>query len=652
MELQGTKEGTEGALPAKPPTYLCDSLELMTGRPTPLATDPLLGRTIDRYLVLERIGEGGMGAVYAVEHVMLRKRMAMKLLRPELLGQDELLGRFHQEAIAAGRIGQENIVSVTDFGRTEDGLAYLVMEELRGRSLAQAIAQARRLRPARAVAIATQIARALEAAHAAGIVHRDLKPDNVMLLPREEGELVKILDFGVSKMSFDDDQRRTQVGMILGTPDYMSPEQAAGRPVDHRSDVYSFGVVLFEMLAGRTPFVAENPVRLLLKHQSEPPPPLESVAPTAAAVPGLAALVAACLEKRPEERPQSMSSCLARLRALALELAPAPGAPDAGSSSPASSPTVVVALDAAPTLLTPSPAPPARPSLSPMLLGRYRLTSLGLREASLSPEEAFVASRLSGCELSASDLLAASGLPRERTLELLRALMGKGVVERRPGTPRPEAPPATGREPAQRAAPAQRRPSEPAGPDSPLGRAAALRQLGRGSEALRELRAALAQDPNGPSSAALRAALERLEGELALEAYEDGLRADARRDWEAAEEAFARALALTPRNPRYLERVARKLLYRRGDPAEARRLAELAKRLWPDDVDVRITLGNAYSSSGLEDLALRELDVAAALPGAPLREVPSAQAPVGDLARPLPRRIGDGEGLPSGERAC
>ncbi|MHB1845593.1 MAG: serine/threonine-protein kinase, partial [Deltaproteobacteria bacterium] len=406
----------ELALPPQRPTLPGDSLAALgVAHPAIAPTiDPLLGRTIDRYQVLERIGEGGMGAVYAVEHVMLRKRMAMKVLRPELGVHDELLGRFHQEAIAASRIGQENIVSVTDFGRTEDGVAYLVMEELRGVSLSQAIRSGSGLPPARAVAIAAQIARALEAAHAAGIVHRDLKPDNVMLLPRDGGELVKILDFGVSKVTCDDDQRRTQVGMILGTPEYMSPEQSAGKAIDLRSDVYSFGVVLFEMLSGQTPFWAENPMQLLLKHQAEAPPTLASVAPEAvAAVPALAHLVARCLEKRPEDRPQDMSACLAGLRALSPEVSQATATPPPRAPSPGAAFAKTFVTTPLPktqsTPLPPVDGAPHRQSLSPMFLGRYRLARQELGSVALTPEEAYVASRLSGCELSASEVLSTSG---------------------------------------------------------------------------------------------------------------------------------------------------------------------------------------------------------------------------------------------------
>ncbi len=212
------------------------------------APDPLLGTTVDRYRVVQVIGEGGMGRVYSVEHVLLRKRMAMKLLRAEFGRNPELVRRFQNEAVAASSIGQENIVSVTDFGYTQDGLVYLIMEELQGVSLAQAIHEEPAFPPPRALAIAAQICKAFGAAHTAGIVHRDLKPDNVFLVRRPGVEFVKILDFGISKVSeltgTEDGERLTKTGMILGTPEYMTPEQSAGRPVDNRTDIYSWGWVI------------------------------------------------------------------------------------------------------------------------------------------------------------------------------------------------------------------------------------------------------------------------------------------------------------------------------------------------------------------------------------------------------------------------
>jgi len=291
-------------------------------QPTPGA-DPLVGMVLDRYRVLEKIGEGGMGAVYAVEHVMLQKRMAMKLLRAELSSNKDLVTRFQNEAVAAGRIGQENIVAVTDFGRTPDGLVYFVMEELHGKSLAEVIRAEGGLSMARTMGIAAQVCRALQAAHQAGIVHRDLKPENIILAVREGVvDFVKVLDFGIAKTTEQQPTgtRLTQVGMIVGTPEYMSPEQASGKHVDPRSDVYSLGVVLFEMLTGRLPFNGDNVLHILMKHQTEKPPTLAEARPGTKFSAAVELMIFKALSKRPEDRQQSMAECLGDLQRFADQL--------------------------------------------------------------------------------------------------------------------------------------------------------------------------------------------------------------------------------------------------------------------------------------------------------------------------------------------
>ncbi len=289
--------------------------------------DVLVGKVLDRYRVLEKIGEGGMGSVYRVEHVMLKKLMAMKLLRFELSQNQELVVRFQNEAIAASRIGQENIVAVSDFGRTPEGLVYFVMEELHGDSLAAAICEEPRFPLGRTINIAAQCCRALHAAHAVGIVHRDLKPENIVLTTREGvADFVKILDFGISKIiemsPNPEGVKLTRVGMIVGTPEYMSPEQAAGKPVDARSDIYSLGVVIFEMLAGKLPFHAENPLAMLMQHQTggRCRARLCKVQP-GLKVPGkLETFVRRALSKSPEDRQQSMAELLNDLQACADKL--------------------------------------------------------------------------------------------------------------------------------------------------------------------------------------------------------------------------------------------------------------------------------------------------------------------------------------------
>jgi serine/threonine-protein kinase len=306
---------------------------------TALPRAALVGRILgDRYRVLGRIGQGGMGTVYLCEHVTLGKRMAVKVLRPEFSRDEELVRRFQHEARAASQIGQENIVDVYDFGHTPEGSAYFVMEALEGESLARVLHREGPLPLGRAVRIVLQICRALDAAHRQGIVHRDLKPENVFLLRRPDGtDFVKVLDFGIAKSATSPDASRlTRAGSIIGTPEYMSPEQAAGTGADPRSDVYSLGVLAYEVLTGRLPLEGESPISTLLKHQSEAPLPPRRWRPDLPLE--VEAVLLRLLAKRPEARPQTMA-------AVAQEL----GAAVAG-----------IDVDARRTPFVPAPSPPPR----------------------------------------------------------------------------------------------------------------------------------------------------------------------------------------------------------------------------------------------------------------------------------------------------
>ena len=268
--------------------------------------DPLVGRVLgDRYRVLAVIGEGGMGTVYRAEHVVLGKRMAVKVLRPGFSSDEDLVRRFQREAAAASRIGQENIVDVTDFGRTREGNLYFVMEELDGCSLAAVLLRDGPLPFDRAARILGQVCRALAAAHAHGIVHRDLKPDNVLVMRGEDGQdFVKVVDFGISKSPGDGGDRITRAGTIIGTPEYMAPEQGAAAAVDHRADVYGFGVLAYEMVTGTLPFQGPTAVATLVEHQTRPPEPPGRR--RAGLPPAFEALILKALRKRPQERQQSM----------------------------------------------------------------------------------------------------------------------------------------------------------------------------------------------------------------------------------------------------------------------------------------------------------------------------------------------------------
>ena len=205
------------------------------GDPSPPSDDPLIGRVLsERYRIIRKIGEGGMGAVYQAEHALIEKKIALKILFQDLTRRPDLVARFLQEAKSASRIGHENVIDISDFGQLPDGLVFIAMEYLDGMDLGRALKTQGPLHWNRARPILMQIAKGLRAAHGNGIIHRDMKPENVYLIQREgRPDFVKVLDFGIAKIINPDETdapRLTQTGMIFGTPEYMSPEQAQGHP--------------------------------------------------------------------------------------------------------------------------------------------------------------------------------------------------------------------------------------------------------------------------------------------------------------------------------------------------------------------------------------------------------------------------------------
>ncbi|MCC6749028.1 MAG: serine/threonine protein kinase [Deltaproteobacteria bacterium] len=271
---------------------------------------------IERYRILDRVGDGGMGVVYKAEHSLLDNRIvALKMLHREHAADKDLVNRFFLEARAASRVENEHIVKVFDFGVTEDGDCFLVMEFLAGQSLRSAIEECQGpMELERAYRIGIQIAEGLYAAHRKGIVHRDLKPENVLLEPTEDGagETVKLLDFGIALLTDHKDARLTRAGMILGTPAYMSPEQASGQPVDQRTDVYALGTILYEMLAGTAPFVGQSAKEVLiaqLTKQPRPPKELRAEIPTA-----VQAVILRALSKEADDRPKTAMHLAYELR--------------------------------------------------------------------------------------------------------------------------------------------------------------------------------------------------------------------------------------------------------------------------------------------------------------------------------------------------
>jgi serine/threonine-protein kinase len=240
-----------------------------------------LGDTIDgKYKIVRLLGEGGMGSVYEGENLRIHRKVAIKVLHAAVAAKADVVQRFEREAQAAGRIGSEHIVEVLDLGNLPDGERFMVMEYLEGESLGDRIKRKKRMSPHEAAAVLHQLLEGLAAAHAAGIVHRDLKPDNVYLLTNKGGQkdFVKLLDFGVSKFNaLDSEMSMTRTGAVMGTPFYMSPEQARGGKVDTRSDLYSVGVVVYQAVTGRVPFHAETFNELVFKIALESPEPAELV---------------------------------------------------------------------------------------------------------------------------------------------------------------------------------------------------------------------------------------------------------------------------------------------------------------------------------------------------------------------------------------
>jgi serine/threonine protein kinase len=332
-------------------------------------------RIAGRYRVVRKLGMGGMGSVYEAVQESLGRRVALKVLHPTFAHNAELIARFHREAQAAAQLGHPNIVSVTDFGAGAEAV-FLVMELLSGASLATVITREGWLAPGRAAWIATQALSALARAHAAGIVHRDMKPDN-LFLTEVSGvrDVVKVLDFGIARFIEEGpNSKLTSAGAVLGTPSYMAPEQAKGRPVDARADVYAVGVMLYEMLTGRLPFQATNYHALLFAILEETPPSIHAARGDVPA--GLVAVVERAMARDADARFQSADEMIVALEpfvdrdgAIASVRPPrdpralsGPTVPDASGHASSAVTSMDTMVGAAPT---PTPAPTPAPAPAP-----------------------------------------------------------------------------------------------------------------------------------------------------------------------------------------------------------------------------------------------------------------------------------------------
>ena len=279
----------------------------------------MIGSTVGSYRILDKLGEGGMGAVYLAEHTLIGRRAAVKVLLPELSNNQEIVNRFFNEARSTAQIKHPGLIDIYDFGYHTTGSAFIVMEYLEGESLASRLRREPQPELSLLATIGRQIASALAAAHQKGIVHRDLKPDNIFLVTDVEvqhGIRAKVLDFGIAKLQGEKEKSlKTRTGTVMGTPMYMSPEQCRGAgTVDARADVYSLGCILFEMATGRTPFIGEGLGEIIAAQIYQPPPTPSSIDPNVS--PELERIIQRALAKKPDDRQPSMVALKAELDAI------------------------------------------------------------------------------------------------------------------------------------------------------------------------------------------------------------------------------------------------------------------------------------------------------------------------------------------------
>jgi serine/threonine-protein kinase len=330
------------------------------------------GQIIDgKYRIVRLLGTGGMGAVYEGENVRIRRKVAIKMLHASVSSQDEVLRRFENEAKAAGMVGSDHICEVLDMGELGDGTRYMVMEYLDGETLSSLIKRSVRLRAPQSIPILVQILDALGAAHVAGIIHRDLKPDNVFILPQKGGiqNFVKILDFGVSKFSqlSGEAMNVTRAGAVVGTPYYMSPEQARGTSaIDQRTDIYAIGVLLYQATTGQVPYQAETFNELLFKIVLEVAPPPQTYVPDLD--PDFAAIIQRAMAREPEQRYTSCAEfkdALLRYQASRVNPLPPYNLPTFPNDGPPQARTEVLDLSRLPPGTLPGGSMPSWPGLPP-----------------------------------------------------------------------------------------------------------------------------------------------------------------------------------------------------------------------------------------------------------------------------------------------
>src|SRR3989441_1972682 len=331
----------------------------------PGGASDLVGQVIaDRYHVTKKLGEGGMGQVYLAEHVKMGRRSAIKVMNPSMVHDPDAVARFNREASNASRITHPNVCAIYDFGETPDGLIYLAMEFIEGEPLTDLLEREGALPVPRATAIFLQTADALQAAHDLGIVHHDLKPDNIMLTSRKGGgDTVKVVDFGIAKAVGGDQpgQKVTKTGLVVGTPEFMSPEQLSGDNLDGRSDLYSLALVFYRMLIGKLPFEATSVQETMIKRLTDEPTTLAEARPDLSFPAGLQPVLDTALARTPMERYQTVAKFAADVAAVTGQPGSA-AVPHTRSMGDAEAKT---------QLLVPSPgaAPRKKRSLIPAAIG-------------------------------------------------------------------------------------------------------------------------------------------------------------------------------------------------------------------------------------------------------------------------------------------
>jgi len=350
-----------------------------TLRSTTPASD-LVGQVVaDRYHIVKKLGEGGMGQVYLGEHVKMGRRSAIKVMNPSMVHDPDAVARFNREASNASRITHPNVCAIYDFGETPDGLIYLAMEFIEGEPLTDLLEREGALPVPRATAIFLQTAEALQAAHDLGIVHRDLKPDNIMLTRRKSGgDTVKVVDFGIAKAVGGDQpgQQVTKTGLVVGTPEFMSPEQLSGDNLDGRSDLYSLALVFYRMLIGKLPFEATSVQETMIKRLTDEPTKLAEARPDLSFPAGLQPVLDTALARTPMERYQTVAKFAADVAAVTGQPSAA-AMPHTRSRGDTEAKTQLLAPSGATQRISAASAPRKKRSRIPVVAGVVVIVAAG-----------------------------------------------------------------------------------------------------------------------------------------------------------------------------------------------------------------------------------------------------------------------------------